>query len=218
MGGKVIDLGDKKVNKKDFYSNNKQFKIKEIDINKILISEPESYGKKNAKKYITGYSKDAIRPIRIFLPQMTGYVKYFDDNKTMSFLANDKEFLKDYTKVWEKIRGLIGKTFDSESVYGDKYIKTNIKLYNNDIRTNFHGEGNSRKVPKENCSYKCLSLISLDSVIKMGKKYYLQTLLEECKYRLTKKKIEDLITDDFDSSSESDSKCDSESDGESGNE
>ena len=149
---------------------------------------------------------------------MTGYVKYFDDNKTMSFLANDKEFLKDYTKVWEKIRGLIGKTFDSESVYGDKYIKTNIKLYNNDIRTNFHGEGNSRKVPKENCSYKCLSLISLDSVIKMGKKYYLQTLLEECKYRLTKKKIEDLITNDFDSSSESDSKSDSESDGEFDNE
>ena len=45
----------------------------------------------------------------------------------------------------------------------------------------------------------------------MGKKYYPQTLLEECKYKLTKKKIEDLITDDFDSSSESDSKSDSES-------
>ena len=149
MGGKVIDFGDKKINKKDFYNNQKQFKIKDIHINKTLISQPESYGKKNAKKYIIGYSKDVIRPIRIFLPQMTGYVKYFDDNKTMSFLANDKEFLKDYTKVWEKIRGLIGKTFDSESVYGDKYIKTNIKLYNNDIRTNFHGEGNSRKVPKK---------------------------------------------------------------------
>ena len=48
----------------------------------------------------------------------------------------------------------------------------------------------------------------------MGKKYYPQTLLEECKYTLTKKKVEDLITDDFDSSSESDG----ESDGESGNE
>ena len=45
----------------------------------------------------------------------------------------------------------------------------------------------------------------------MGKMYYPQTLLEECKYKLTKKKIEDLITDDFDSSSESDSKSDSES-------
>ena len=39
----------------------------------------------------------------------------------------------------------------------------------------------------------------------MGKKYYPQTLLEECKYKLAKKKIEDLITNDFDSSSESDS-------------
>ena len=45
----------------------------------------------------------------------------------------------------------------------------------------------------------------------MGKKYYPQTLLVECKYKLTKKKIEDLITNDFDSSSESDSKSDSES-------
>ena len=48
----------------------------------------------------------------------------------------------------------------------------------------------------------------------MGKKYYPQTLLEECKYKLTKKKIEDLITDDFDSSSKSDSQSDSESDNE----
>ena len=53
----------------------------------------------------------------------------------------------------------------------------------------------------------------LDSAIKMRKKYYPQTLLEECKYKVTKKKIEGIITDDFDSSSESDS----ESDGESGN-
>ena len=112
----------------------------------------------------------------------------------------------------------MGKKFDSEPVYGDKYIKTKIKSFNNDIRTNFHGEGNSRKVLKENCSYKCLSLILLDSVIKMGQKYYPQTLLEECKYKLTKKKIEDLITDDFDSSSESDGESYGESDGESGNE
>ena len=89
---------------------------------------------------------------------MNGYAKCFDDNKTMSFLADDKELLKKYTKVWKKIRDLIGKKFNSELVYGDKYIKTKIKSYNNDIRTNFHGEGNSRKVPKENCSYKCFSL------------------------------------------------------------
>ena len=99
MGRKVIDFKDKKINKRNFYNNKKQFKIKDIDINKILTSEAESYGKNNAKKYIIGYRDDAIRPIRIFLRQMIGYVKCFDDNKTMSFLADDKEFLKEYTKV-----------------------------------------------------------------------------------------------------------------------
>ena len=49
----------------------------------------------------------------------------------------------------------------------------------------------------------------------MGKKYYPQTLIEQCKCKLTKKKVEDLITDDFDAGSESDSKSDSESDSES---
>ena len=95
MGGKVIDFKGKKINKKDFYNNKKQSKIKGIDIDKILISKPESYGKKNAIKYIFGYSDDVIRPTRIFLPQMTGCVKYFDDNKTMSFLADAKELLKE---------------------------------------------------------------------------------------------------------------------------
>ena len=83
---------------------------------------------------------------------MNGYVKCFDDNKIISFLADDKEFLKEYIKVWGKIRDLTGKKFNSDPVDGDKYIKTKIKSYNNDIRTNFHGEGNSKKVPKESCT------------------------------------------------------------------
>ena len=86
MNRKVIDFGDRQINKKDFYNNKKQFKIKDIDINKILVSKPESYGNKNAKKHIIGNSDDVIRPIRTFLPQMNGYVKCFDDNKTCLFL------------------------------------------------------------------------------------------------------------------------------------
>ena len=74
MVGKVIDFKDKKINKKDFDKNKKQFNIKDIDINKILVSEPELYGNKAAKKYITGYSNNVIRPIHIFLPQMVGYL------------------------------------------------------------------------------------------------------------------------------------------------
>ena len=205
MSEKTINFNDKKINKKYFYNNKKQFKIKDIDISKILVSKPESYGKMNARKYITGYNDNVIRPLHIIFPQMNGYFKCFDDKMTMSFLANDKEFFKKYTKLWGKVKDLIGKTFDSEPIYNDNYIKTKIKSYNNDIRTIFSDESNSRKVPKENCSYKCLSLISLESVIQMGKKCFPQTLLGECKYKLIKKKIKDLITDDFYLSSESES-------------
>ena len=68
-------------------------------------------------------------------------------------------------------------------------------------------------MPKVNESCKCLSLIMLESVIKGQKeKYYLQTLLEECKYEIKKKKIENNISDDFDSSSSNES--DNESDNE----
>ena len=47
ISGKSINFGDKKINKSDFYKNRKLFKIEDIDIDKILISEKESYGTKN---------------------------------------------------------------------------------------------------------------------------------------------------------------------------
>ena len=72
--------------------------------------------------------------------------------------------------------------FDSETVYGDngKYTKTKTKIYGDKVNRNFQG----KKVPKENASCKCLSLIMLDSVIRVNKKYCPQTLLEECKYEV----------------------------------
>ena len=50
--------------------------------------------------------------------------------------------------------------FNGELVYGDndKYIKTKLKSYGDKVNANFQGN----KIPKENASYKCLSLIMLD--------------------------------------------------------
>ena len=98
MNGKSINFGDKKVNKSNFYKNKKLFKIEDIGINKILVSTRESYGTKNSLKYFIGYNDDdAVRPLFIMLPQMIGYVKHFDSNKTMSFKVIDNKLLKEYT-------------------------------------------------------------------------------------------------------------------------
>ena len=149
---------------------------------------------------------------------MIGYVKCFDSNKTMFFKINDNKLLKKYNKIWQKISNLMIIKFDSEPVYGDndKYIKTKIKMYEDRVNTNFQG----KKVPKQDASYKCLSLIMLDSVIRVNKKYYSQTLLEECKYVTRNNKMENLINDDLDlsSSDEFDNESDNESDNEMNNE
>ena len=134
----------------------------------------------------------------------------------MSFKVSDNKLLKKYNKMWKRVGNLLNIEFDSEPVNGDvdKYIKTKIKMYGDRVNTNFR----DKKVPKQNASYKCISLIMLDSVIRVKKKYYSQTLLEECKYVIRKNKMENLINNDLSLSSsdenanESDNEFDNESD------
>ena len=66
MNEKTINFGDKKINKKYFYNKKKQFNIEDIDVNKILISKPETY-ENNMRKYIIGYNDNTISPLQLFL-------------------------------------------------------------------------------------------------------------------------------------------------------
>ena len=92
MSGKSINFDDKKINKISFYKNKKLFSLNDIDVSEILVSKKESYGTKNSLKYFIGYNDgDVIRPLCILLPQMIGYVKHFDSNKTMSFKVSDNK-------------------------------------------------------------------------------------------------------------------------------
>ena len=144
----------KKRKKSDFYKNKKLNKIDDINVNNILISKKEPYGTKNSFKYFIGYNdNDIIRPLCIRLPQMTGYVRKFNENSTMSFRVKDKQLLKNYNKIWEKVEKLMKIDFESKPVYGDddKYIKTKIKIYAKSMITNFDG----KKIPKEKAPCKC---------------------------------------------------------------
>ena len=72
----------------------------------------------------------------------------------------------------------------------------------------FSGE----KMPKEKGPCKCLSIIMLESIIKAKKKYYPQTLLEECKYEGEKIIMESLIDDDLEKRSSDDFGSESDND------
>ena len=65
MNKKIINFNDKKINKSDFYNKDKKiFNIDDIDVNKILVSKKEQYGKYNSFKYFIGYNdNNVIRPL-----------------------------------------------------------------------------------------------------------------------------------------------------------
>ena len=78
-------------------------------------------------------------------------------------------------------------------------------MYAGSMITNFH----NKKVPKGKLPCNCLSIIMLDSVIKANKKYYPQTLLEECKFEQKRIKMENLIDDNLEKSEPDESNSDS---------
>ena len=120
-----------------------------IDVDKILVSEKEKYGKYNSLKYFIGYNdNDIIRPLHLELSQMTSYINKFNENIntnknknaiTMSLKAKDKKLFKNYNKFWKKNEKLMKIDFNTKPAYSsdDKYIKTKIKTYEDNTTTNF---------------------------------------------------------------------------------
>ena len=97
MSGNSIKFNNKKIKKSDFYKNKTIFNINDIDINNILVSKKEKYGKYNSFQHFIGYNDNIIKPLYLELPQMTGYINKFNENKnkntiTMSLKVKYKNF------------------------------------------------------------------------------------------------------------------------------
>ena len=61
MNGNSIIFNNKNIEKSDFYNKNKKiFNIDDIDVNKILVSKKEQYGKFNSFKYFIGYNDNDL--------------------------------------------------------------------------------------------------------------------------------------------------------------
>ena len=104
---------------------------------------------------------------------MTGYIKYFENGgKSMSFVIKDDEVLDKYNEIWDKIKETLSAKFHSIPVYNEKCIKAKVREFSDVIKTNFLSD----KVPKENQHCIC---ITIDFVMRMEKKIYLQVYLEE---------------------------------------
>ena len=150
-------------------------------------------------KYFIGYKEgEIVKPLCIILPQMTGYIKYFENGgKNMSFVIKDDDVLDKYNEIWDKIKETLSIKFHSRPVYDEKYIKAKVREFSGVIKTNFLGD----KIPKESMHYTCIACITIDSVMRMEKNNYPQVYLEECKYRMKKTKMTKFIEAELESGS-----------------
>ena len=132
----------------------------------------------------------------------------------MYLRVKDKQLFKNYNKISEKIERIIQINFGSKPFYGNgdnKHIKTKIKTFKDSITTNICNKKLLKEnVPKEDVSYKCLSIVILGSVIKSNRKYYPQTYLDEWKYK-QQKQISNYIDDNFTLDSDSNDETESDS-------
>ena len=129
----------------------------------------------------------------IILPQMSGFVKCFENNKKhVIFSSWWGECNFEIQQNLGKNKKLLSVEFDSKSVYDEKYIKTRVKTFQDKVITKF----TDNEIPKQNTHYSCIAAICIDSVIKLEKENYLQVNLEQYKFRLKKKKNIDLFDDE----------------------
>ena len=172
-----------------------------VDLSKIVVSSRWKLSGTTCK-YFCGYlNNDVIKPLCVILPQMNGYIKYFDNGgKNMSFVTDDKKGYEKYDEIWTVVKSLLKLKFAASPIRDDKYILTKLKIFKKKNITTFN---NNNIVPIEKNYYICIPAIDIDSVLKIDKKAYPQAYLEECKYKLKEKKpvsfIDSEITDYNDS-------------------
>ena len=184
MSLRKIKFGDKEIYKTNFYSSKQAISLDSVDLNKIVVSKKWNIND-TTYKYVCGYlNNDTIQPLCVILPQMDGYIKYFDNGgKNMSFVTDDDKIYKKYNEIWE-------------------VVKKHLTFNNN----------NNNSIPIEKNHYICIPAIDIDSVLKIDKRTYPQAYLEQCKYKLKKTKIVKYIDDeiiDEDSDSDIDDAVDS---------
>ena len=128
------------------------------NVDQIVVSNKFRHSDESFKNFISYQEGEIVKPLCIILPQMSGYIKYFENGgKNMSFLIKDDEVWEKYEQIWDVIKNKLGIKFHSEPVYEYKYLKAKVREFDGVIKTNFLGND----IPKENMYYACIACITL---------------------------------------------------------
>ena len=136
--------------KNTFHKSKEPINLDLVNVDQIVVSVKFQHND-DSFKYFIGYKEgEIVKPLCITLPQMTGYIKFFENGgKNMSFIIKDDDVLDKYNAIWDKIKETLSIKFQCMPTYDEQYIKDKVREFNGVIKTNFLGD----EVPKENEHY-----------------------------------------------------------------
>ena len=109
-----------------------------INADQIVISDKFKHSDDGFRYFISYKEVEIVKLLFIMLPQMTGYIKYFENGrKNMFFAIKEDDVLDEYNEIWEKIKKKINIKFRSMPIYDEKYIKAKVKQFNGVTKRNF---------------------------------------------------------------------------------
>ena len=135
MSEKILKCNNIRLNKKEFHKSKQPIDLTSVNVDQIVISDKFSHSD-NGFKYFIGYQEgEIVKPLYIILPQMSGYIKYFENGgKSMSFMVKDDNMLDKYNKIWGKIQEKLSIKFYSMAVYDEIYIKAKVREFDSKLK------------------------------------------------------------------------------------
>ena len=90
MSEKTLKFNNIKLNKKEFHKSKEPIDLLSVNIDQIVISDKFKHNNEGFKYFIGYLEGEIVKPLCNILPQMSGYLKYFQNGgKNMSFLIKD---------------------------------------------------------------------------------------------------------------------------------
>ena len=117
MREKTLKFNNIILNKKKFHRSKEPVDLLSVDLDQIVVSHKCKHNDEGFKYFIGYLKSEIVEPLCIISPQMSGYIKYFENgSKNIFFIKNDEVWDK-YDKIWDVINIKLNIKFHSEPVY-----------------------------------------------------------------------------------------------------
>ena len=131
MSEKTLKFNNIRLNKKEFHKSKEPIDLMSVNVDQIVVSDKFKHNNEGFKYFIGYQEGEIVKPLCIILPQMNGYIKYFENGgKNMSFLIKDEEVLDKYEQIWDVIKNKLSIKFHSKPIYDETYIKFKVREFN----------------------------------------------------------------------------------------